>query len=327
MPSWGAVDRSGRLAAMRRRGLPVARACVGCASAAAMALALAACGSGGDDATARATAAVAAGTPPQDVTEKDFARERFSHPTRIDNRWLPLSPGAQFVYEGRSNRGHGRRAHEVIFTVTDLTKVVDGVHTVVLWDQDINGGELLEAELAFHAQDDGGNVWNFGEYPEEHEGGKVTGAPDTWISGLAGAKAGIIMRGDPRVGTPSYRQGWAPKIEFGDKARIYRTGARNCVPTGCYRNVLVTDETNPFEPADGHQRKYYAPGVGNTRAAPVGGKEEEVLVLVKIRRLDARGLAHARRQARKLDARAYRVSRDVYRHTPPAERVRPAGQE
>ena len=51
-------------------------------------------------------------------------------------------------------------------------------------------------------------------------------------------------------------------------ARVEKTGQKNCVPTGCYDDVVVTDETNPDEPNDGFQLKYYAPGVGNIRAAP-----------------------------------------------------------
>jgi hypothetical protein len=292
----------------------------------AVAGALAACGTDEHAATGQRPAAAgtaASGLSAEDVTEKDFDRNDFSDPTTIDNKWSPLAPGTQYIYEGRSDRGHGRLPHRVVFTVTDLTKVIDGVRTVVLWDRDINAGKLLETELAFHAQDNDGNVWNFGEYPEEHKGGKVSGAPDTWISGLAGAKAGVLMRGQPRVGTSSYRQGWAPAIEFGDRAEVYSVGQRDCVPIGCYRNVLVTDETNPFEPADGHQRKYYAPGVGNIRAAPVGGKEKEVLVLVEVRRLSGEDLASARKEALKLDARAYRVRKSLYQHTPPAERTQP----
>ena len=40
------------------------------------------------------------------------------------------------------------------------------------------------------------------------------------------------------------------------------------MPTGCYDDVLITDETNPDEPGDGHQLKYYAPDIGNIQAAP-----------------------------------------------------------
>lgn len=286
---------------------------------------LSACG--GDDKTSTEDAARPEPARPAatQATHRDFDATNFTDSTRIDNPWNPLVPGTQFIYEGESDRGQGRRPHRVIFTVTDLTKVIDGVRTVVLWDRDINDGRLLEGELAFHAQDDDGNVWNMGEYPEEYDDGKIE-APDTWLSGLAGARAGIMMRREPRVGTSSYLQGWAPKIEFSDRARVFQEGRRDCVPVRCYSDVLVTDETNPLEPNDGHQRKFYAQGVGNIRAAPHGGKEKEVLVLTQVRRLDAAELAEARREALKLDRRAYRVRGDLYGRTPPAERAPGAGR-
>lgn len=271
-------------------------------------LALSACG--GEDTSEAASVA----------TEKDFDRGNFSNSTNIDNKWSPLVPGTQYIYEGRSNRGHGRRNHRVVFTVTDLTKKIDGVDSVVLWDQDINAGELLEGELALFAQDDDGNLWNMGEFPAEFdENGKFEGAPDTWVSGLDRARAGILMRGDPKTGTPKYHQGLAPKIGFQDVARVIKTGQKNCVPTDCYEDVLVTDETNPTEPDDGHQLKYYAPGVGNIRAAPgVGGKEKEVLVLVAMNKLTPAKLAEARSEALALEKRAYRTD-TPWARTPPAE--------
>jgi hypothetical protein len=298
------------------------------ATAVALPVTVAACGgsgsSDGDKKDAARDPDVAAKAIKQ-ATHRDFDARNFGDSTRIDNPWHPLIPGTQFIYEGESNRGEGRRPHRVIFTVTDLTKLINGVRTVVLWDRDINDGRLLEGELAFHAQDDDGNVWNMGEYPEEYGDGRVR-APDTWIAGLDGALGGIMMRGQPRVGTSSYRQGWAPDIEFADVARVYRAGLRDCVPLRCFTNVLVTDETNPTEPDDGHQRKFYAQGVGNIRAAPAGGKEMEVLVLTRVRRLGAAEMAHARREAMKLDRRAYRVRKDLYGRTPPVERAPRAGR-
>jgi len=290
------------------------------AALAALPLTLAACGLGGEERrapTTRAPAQPAAAARP--ATDKDYDRNKFSNSTKIDNKWYPLVRGTQFIYEGASDRGQGRRRHRVIFTVTDLTKVIDGVRTVVMWDRDINAGRLLEGELAFHAQDEDGNVWNMGEYPEEYdERGRFEGAPDTWLAGRARARAGILMRADPQVGTSSYLQGRAPAIDFADRAKVYRTAQRDCVPVGCYENVLITDETNPLEPGDGHQLKYYAPGVGNIRAAPRGGREKEVLVLVDVVRLSRKARAAARRQALKLDRRAYRASPDVYGDTRPA---------
>ncbi|MDA0160441.1 hypothetical protein OM076_09200 [Solirubrobacter ginsenosidimutans] len=249
------------------------------------------------------------------VTEKDFdPKGNFSAPTRVDNRWHPLAPGTQFVFEGRSNRGLGPRPHRVIFTVTGLTKRVDGVDAVVLFDRDINRNKLLEAEITFFAQDDDGNVWNFGEYPEEYaEDGSFDGAPSTWLSGRLGAQAGVLMRGDPQPGTPPYMQGSAPKIGFGDTARVVHYEPRHCVPVGCFENVLVVDENNPLDPGDGHQFKYYADGVGNISVAPgKGGKEREILELVKVQTLRPKTLAKLDRWALRLDRRAYRTVKNVW---------------
>jgi hypothetical protein len=270
----------------------------------------------GGAAAGRAVARPQAATPAAGA----FDRGRFAAPTRVDNRWWPLVPGTRFTLVGSANRGDGRRPHRVLFTVTDLTKVVDGVTTVVVWDRDFNAGRLLEDELAFNAQDDDGTVWNFGEYPEQYEHGRLTGAPDTWIVGRAGARAGIAMPGRPRLGTASYLQGWAPAIEFSDRARVFGTGRRTCVPLGCFRGVLEMDEWNPTEHG-AHERKFYAPGVGNIRVGVASGKEREGLVLERVERLSAGAMVTVRRKALALDRRAYRVSPGVYGRTPRARRA------
>jgi hypothetical protein len=292
-------------------------------AALAVALPLVACGAQGPTgAESPATSGAGVAGERQTVkpaTDKDFDRNNFSRSARIDNQWSPLTPGMQFTFEGRANRGQGRLPHRVVFTVTDLTKVIDGVRTAVMWDRDFNAGQIVEAELAFFAQDDDGNVWLLGEYPEEWEDGKFSDAPDVWFSGVDGARAGVMMRADPRLGTSSYRQGYAPKIEFQDRARVYQMGQRTCVPVGCYEDVLVTDEWNAVEPGDAHQRKFYARGVGNIRVGAAGGKEQEELVLVKLAHLDPGALAQAREEALKLERRAYRVREDVYGGSPPAE--------
>ncbi|MEV7907643.1 hypothetical protein [Streptomyces anulatus] len=52
---------------------------------------------------------------------------------------------------------------------------------LVAWDRDYSDGKLVETELAFFAQDDDGNVWHFGQYPEVHENGRLVEAP-AWLS-------------------------------------------------------------------------------------------------------------------------------------------------
>ena len=46
---------------------------------------------------------------------------------RVTHELLPLKPGTQRVFEGRSNATGEVLPHRVSFTVTRLTKVVDGV--------------------------------------------------------------------------------------------------------------------------------------------------------------------------------------------------------
>jgi hypothetical protein len=256
-----------------------------------------------------------------DTRSTDVGKRRgagaFSHPTRIDNRWLPLAPGTKYVLEGRTNHGRTRVPHRVVFVVTDLTKTIDGVRTVVVWDRDYSKGRLVEGELAFFAQDDAGSVWSYGEYPEEWKGRRLAGAPSTWIPGVAGARAGVMMQAAPRAGAPEYLQGWAPTIDFEDRARVDAVRPRVCVPAGCFRNVLVTAERSPDEP-DAHQIKYYAPGVGNIRVGFKGDGQNERLVLLRTEHLAARARARVSKLALELDRRAYSVSKRLYGRTPPA---------
>lgn len=257
----------------------------------------------------------------ESLTES-FPYGAFSDPTTIDNMYFPLIPGTRFTWEGVADGDEGPVAHQVVFTVTDMTKVIDGIRTVIGYDLDYSDGELVEAELALWAQDDDGVVWHLGQYPEEYEDGEIVDTP-AWIAGLDEAKAGISMKPDPQVGGLSYSQGWGPDVDWTDRARVLETGSVTCVPAGCYENVLVIDEFNRDEP-DAHQLKYYAPGVGNVRVGWAGALEpdHESLELVSIERLDADGLEELRAIVLEMEARAYQLSPDVYGETKPAE---PAG--
>jgi hypothetical protein len=260
----------------------------------------------------------AGATDASTTSQNDFPRENFSSSTTIDNVWVPLAPGTRLTYKGEVVSGTTRTKHSVVVTVTSLVKVVDGVPTVVVWDRDFDNGELQESELAFEAQDADGNVWNLGEYPEEYEDGVLAGAPSTWLSGVRGARAGLLMRGDPRPGTPEYVQGSSPTIRFLDVATVVRTDANACAQIGCFDHVLQTDESSPLEPDSGHQVKYYARGIGNLRVEAVGGADQETLVLAKVEHLNAKTLAAETAGALALDARAYSVAADVYGKTAPA---------
>jgi hypothetical protein len=246
-----------------------------------------------------------------------FDEDRFPDTPRIDNRFLPFVPGTQRVFEGDVDGV----PHRVTFTVTDLSKEVGDVETLVIWDVDESEGEVVESELAFFAQDRRGNVWNLGEYPEEFDGGEFVGAPSTWIAGEAGAEAGIHMAAQPQVGSSFYLQGFAPEIDFLDCARVTQTGQSVTVPAGSFSDVLVTEETNPNVPEDGVQTKYHAPGVGIVKIGfTVPGSAPEALDLVELNQLDREELRAARREALRLDRRGFRFS-EVYGETERAERL------
>lgn len=260
----------------------------------------------------------AATQPPLKAT--DFSPTMFGEDsTTIDNQWLPMVPGTQLSFRGSTKEGKERITHEVVFTVTDLTKEILGVRNRIIWELDYTEGVLVEAELALFAQDLEGNIWHFGQYPEEYENGKFVDAP-AWIAGVAGARPGITMKAEPSLDAPSYSQGYAPPpINWIDRARVYRQNQRTCVPVDCYDGVLITEEFEVDKPG-AWQLKYYAPGVGNVRVGWRGRneKERETLVLIEARQLTPSQMEKAHAQILELEAHAYEISKEVYGGTPPA---------
>jgi hypothetical protein len=251
---------------------------------------------------------------------EDFDAGKFERSTQIDNGYMPLKSGMRYVYEGSTVEDDGTVVpHKVVINVTDLTKMIGGVRSVVTWDLDYSDGELVEAELAFFAQDNEGNVWRMGEYPEEYDEGKFIEAP-TWIHGLEDARAGIMMKANPQPGTTSYSQGWGPAVDWTDRGQVDQIGQKTSVPAGSYDDVAIIAETSASEP-DAQQLKYYARGVGNIKVGwrGAGEKTKETLDLTKVEQLDAKAMAEVRDAAMKMEKHAYEVSKNVYAHTPPLE--------
>ena len=132
------------------------------------------------------------------------------------------------------------------------------------------------------------------------------------MTGVRGARAGMLVPGSPVPGAPPYVQGRAPAVGFYDVGQVVAKGLRVCVPTGCYTDVVEIRESAPNAPDDGIQLKFYAPRVGGVRIAAQGGDSREVMVLRSLARLGARDLQAARAEALRLDRRAYTVSKDYW---------------
>ena len=259
------------------------------------------------------SASVPAGKQFEDLDPNSFARS-----TTINNEWFPLKPGTQSVFEGYTDEGGQAVHHRVVHVATDLTKVIGGVRTVVVWVVDYSNDQLIEKEVCFYAQDNDGTVWYMGEHPEVYKDGEFVEAP-TWIHGLEGARAGITMKAKPQLGMPSYSAGWGPAVNFTDRALVYQMGQRTSVPFGNYENVLVIAESGQGE-LNAFQLKYYARGVGKVRVGWRGADAtQETLELVDLVQLSPEALAQIRAAALELEKHAYEISKDVYGLTPPAE--------
>ena len=254
-------------------------------------------------------------------TLEAFDHNNFDNSATVDNKWLPLQPGTQLVYKGFTQEDEKRVPARVVQTVTDLTKVVNGVRTIVVWDVDYKDGKVTESEIVFFAQDKDGNVWLLGELVEIYEDGDFKGG-SAWIGGMDGSSPGIMMKADPRPGTPSYSQGYAPPpFNWTDRATVEKAGQKVCVPAGCYKDVLVIVEGSKGEGPDAQQLKYYAPGVGYIKVGwrGKGEKLRETLELAEIVKLTPDALAKARAEALEIEKRAY-----LYGRTPPAELMKGA---
>jgi hypothetical protein len=229
------------------------------------------------------------------------------------NLWQPLTPGLQSVARGFVNAGNRRLPHTRVYTVTDVVKVIHGVRSVAVLDQDIDGGQIVEQAIDYLSIDAKGTVWYRGSYTEGYRSGRFTSALDGWLDGRQGAKAGIFMPGSPRAGTPSYYQQQVPGEEA-TTAQVVKTRQTKCVPFRCFKNVVVILE-------GGEEYKYYAPGVGGIRTEPrSSGGADETEDLINVRQLGTGGLAEVSAEVLKLDRHARTTMPAAFGGAPAATR-------
>jgi hypothetical protein len=223
-----------------------------------------------------ARSAASTGAPPSWVLHGGYspAIDPSSFGAKVDNRYFPLEPGTTFHYRGYS----GASPQTDDMTVTHQTKRILGVRCVVVRDTVSERGKPVERTFDWYAQDKQGNVWYMGEDSLELEHGRFVRAADSWQSGIAGAKPGVIMRGNPRPGEV-YRQEYYPPGGALDQARVLGVRPRVTVPYGRYERSLATVEWSPVEPQ--LEWKYYAAGIGELEEQVIrGGHERFQLVAI-----------------------------------------------
>ncbi|HYX76583.1 MAG TPA: hypothetical protein VE757_05340 [Gaiellaceae bacterium] len=192
---------------------------------------------------------------------------------RVDNPWFPLIPGTTFVYQGVKD---GKTARDVV-KVLHTTRTIQGVRCTSVSDRLYLAGRLEERTSDWYAQDRRGNVWYYGEATAELDrSGHVTSTEGSWLAGRHGARAGIYMPANPRVGQ-SGRQEYL-KGHAEDHFAVVSVNARVSVPYVSSSRAVLTKEWTPLEPGT-LDHKYYVRGIGTVKEVTVKGPvERDVLV-------------------------------------------------
>ena len=171
------------------------------------------------------------------------------------NDYFILEPGYQLVLAGKED---GKKA---MLTVTVLaeTKRIGDVETRVVEERELIGGQLAEVSRNFFAVGaTSKNVYYFGEEVDMYKDGKLASHEGAWLAGTDGAKHGVLMPGQIKIGDRYYQE-QAPKVAM-DRAENVSTDAVVKTPAGKFQRCLKTRETTPLEA--GTEYKFYAPGVG-----------------------------------------------------------------
>jgi len=239
---------------------------------------------------------------PRTFERAAFDASRFVDPRTATNEWFPLEPGTQWVREGTTLIGSREVPHQVVTTVTDVIRVIDGVQTVLVHDRSVGAGQIVQQSLDYFALDKDGNVWALGAATEQYEAGRFVAVDEAWLSGVEGAKPGILLPANPTADTPAWLIAQPPG-EDGDAAEFLRMQKKECVPFSCFQDVLVIREGK--RSALDNEFKYFARGVGQIRNEPRGSsRHEDIERLVNVTKLSPAGLAEASAAALRIDVRA-----------------------
>lgn len=188
---------------------------------------------------------------------------------QVDNPYLPLPDnmiGSTYIYVAEDEDG---LIEDYIEFTTD-TKEIMGVTCVVvhdveyLWLEDEDRYVKLEETHDWHAWDNEGNFWYFGEDTTEYEYNddwEKTGCnhDGAWEAGMDGALPGIILPADPKLGD-CYQQEYA-EDEAEDVGKILKLNAKAPVDIYSEEECMAMKEWTPLEPGNVEQ-KFYQPDVG-----------------------------------------------------------------
>jgi hypothetical protein len=194
----------------------------------------------------------------------DEAAARFQDTFKVDKAKLAdTGEGTYFILEPGYKLILEEGKDTLTITVLDETKMVEGVKCRIVEERETKGGKLEEVSRNYFAIDKAtGDAYYFGEDVDMYDkDGKVKSHGGSWLSGVGGARFGMLLPGKPKVGA-RYQQEMAPKVAM-DRAEVVSITEKANVPAGEFTNCLKTKESSGLESAV--EEKLYAPGVGLLR--------------------------------------------------------------
>ena len=182
-----------------------------------------------------------------------FAVEKSDFASAGRNRYFILEPGYYLTLESKD------KSTVLTITVLKETRTVDGVETRVVEEKETVNGKPEEISRNYFAiSKKTGDVFYFGEDVDEYKNGQVSAHSGSWLSGVNGARFGLMMPAHPVPGM-RYQQEIAPKVAM-DRAEIVSVSETFETPAGKFENCLKTKESSGLE--SGSENKCYAPDVG-----------------------------------------------------------------
>jgi hypothetical protein len=208
-------------------------------------------GSAAERAADKAEETAAAVGPGADGFRDRFTVDKSALKPTGDNSYLAIQPGRVLkLTDGKDT---------LTVTVLPETKTVDGVACGILEEKETKDGKLIEISHNFFATDPATkDVYYFGEDVDNYKDGKIINHESAWQAGKEGARFGLMVPGQPRMGDKFYQE-IAPKVAM-DRVEIVSTDETVKTPAGTFQHCLHLKETTPIEADVSH--KYYAPGVG-----------------------------------------------------------------
>ena len=183
-----------------------------------------------------------------DVNKSDFA-------TTGRNSYFILEPGYSLVFTGTEDG----KPCELVVTVMEDTRTIDGVETRVVEERESVAGVLREVSRNYYAiSQKTHDVYYFGEDVDNYHDGKVRDHKGSWIA-EGENRFGLAMPAAPDLDR-CYFQEIAAGVAL-DCAKVVSLDASLSTPAGDFTGVLCVEETTSLEPGV-KEYKYYARGIG-----------------------------------------------------------------